>query len=519
MSLHEFIEKVGRSSMTKENVKNIFLESDISFDDAIYGIHRNIVSENLLDSPKKSNLGGGAEGIKLKLKIYRRSKESEKYKIAAGYLTSIAAETLGEFHVKKPMEYIGLELEKGTISVDDAGNFCGMGMKGGNIAVSRNCGSFAGFEMSGGKIKINGLAGTFLGHKISGGKIYARKARSTGFKKNENIVVDEIIEQDALTKLAKDAAKDLIFDEMLSPDDLNSLTKKTVKDFCSGTAVLEKKDFSIETIKKERMLIEKIYGVKYGLNEDKTKKKSGSMTRMMQNVYGYVDTKKIAEKTEKTEIKDENFEKIKQIFKGREVNKKEDIKKINIETDALKKIIEETTPSTLKEKKIIGYLTSIVAERLDENKEELNIKKVLNFVGLELEKGKITADRTGQHTGKGMKGGEIIIKGICEGDVGEEMTGGKIIINSSVYGGYAGWRMKGGEIFIEGSCWNAGLGMRGGKITIKEDAKTVGEGMENGEINVYGNAGLIGSRMRNGIIRCRRGEISKEKIGGEVIII
>lgn len=499
MAFSEFIEKIEKTPITKENIKKKFLESNISFDEAIDGIYKKIVDENLIEPKKNSDL---TDKIKLKIKFYKKSKESEKYRIAIGYLTSIAAETLGEFHVKRAFDYIGLYLESGLITVFDSGNFCGMNMSGGCINVKSNCGAFAGFEMNGGEININGSAGTFLGHNMIKGKIHARRARSIGLKKNEKIIVDTIIEKDAITELAKNTAKDSLED----------------------TSSLSKTETDSEIRKKERTLMEKIYGVKYDLKEEKYDK-TNDMTRMMINVYGLVDTEKIAKKTEKkTEIPDVNheyFEKIKSIFKGTAVNKR-DINNIKIETEIIKNIIEKITPSTFKEEKIVGYLTSIAAERLDEKKEELHIKEKLNFIGLELEKGKIVADGAGYYTGEKMKGGEIIVSGIlgsCPGYVGEEMKGGKITINCPVYGGYVGWRMQGGEICIEGDCRDAGLRMNGGKIIIKGNASSVGESMENGEIDVYKNAGIVGLRMKNGRIRCRRGEISKEKIGGEVIII
>jgi len=502
MTSSEFIEKIEKTPVIKENIKKIFLESNIDFNEAINRIYKKIVDENLIESKKDRDL---TNGVKLKIRIYRKSMESEKYAMIMGYLTSIAAETLGEFHVERSFDYIGLGLESGLITVFNAGSFCGMNMSGGCINVKNNCGAFAGFEMSGGEINIGGSAGTFLGYRMTGGKIRAKRAKSIGLKKDEKIIVDEIIERDTTTDIAKNTLKDVLKEEDLKDTSLQSRLKT-----------------DREIGKKERSLMEKIYGVKYEINEKKYNKTD--MSNMMFRIYGYVDTEKIAKKIDKKEIYDTNYEyfkKIKDIFNGIEVHKKE-IYPIKIETEILKNIIENIVPLTLKEEKIIGCLTSIVAERLDKKKEEFHIKKKLNFIGLELEKGKIIADDVGYYLGEKMSGGEIVVSGIsggCPGYVGQEMSGGKIMINCSVYGGFVGWRMKGGEICIEGDCKEAGLGMKGGKITIKGNALSVGESMENGEINVYKNAGIIGLRMKNGIIRCGGGKISKERTGGEIIII
>jgi formylmethanofuran dehydrogenase subunit C len=106
---------------------------------------------------------------------------------------------------------------------------------------------------------------------------------------------------------------------------------------------------------------------------------------------------------------------------------------------------------------------------------------------------------------------QIRIQASCDrlDRIGQEMTGGEIIVDGDV-GARAGRLMKGGRLTIRGSAgWWAASGMKGGSIEIFGDAgdrlggPVAGEvaGMRGGEVLVHGRAGeRAGDRLRRGTI-------------------
>src|SRR3972149_3178838 len=87
--------------------------------------------------------------------LIQTSKTTDLYeKMIIGYLTSICAEYVHpeSFHiVNDDLDYIGFELEKGSIDVKIAGNMLGSCMKGGRIVVMK-AGDETGASMTGGEI-------------------------------------------------------------------------------------------------------------------------------------------------------------------------------------------------------------------------------------------------------------------------------------------------------------------------------------------------------------------------------
>src|SRR5660397_48082 len=74
--------------------------------------------------------------------------------MVVGYLTSICAECMypDTFHLQRnDLDYIGFELEKGTIETEIAGKMLGTCMKGGKIKVNK-AGDETGSSMNGGEI-------------------------------------------------------------------------------------------------------------------------------------------------------------------------------------------------------------------------------------------------------------------------------------------------------------------------------------------------------------------------------
>jgi formylmethanofuran dehydrogenase subunit C len=79
----------------------------------------------------------------------------------------------------------------------------------------------------------------------------------------------------------------------------------------------------------------------------------------------------------------------------------------------------------------------------------------------------------GEKSGKGMRGGSIIIHGNAGADVGWGMAGGTIVVEGSV-GNFAGSDMVGGVVVIKGgSGIYPGLGMVSGRIVIGGEVKAI----------------------------------------------
>ncbi|PWB49336.1 MAG: hypothetical protein C3F06_14390 [Candidatus Methanoperedenaceae archaeon] len=107
--------------------------------------------------------------------ILRSTPDDPYEKMVVGYLTSICAECMNPdtFHLRRNnLDYIGFELEKGTIETGTAGKMLGTCMKGGKIKVNK-AGGETGSSMNGGEIiadEIMGIGNTLKG-KIIAGKV------------------------------------------------------------------------------------------------------------------------------------------------------------------------------------------------------------------------------------------------------------------------------------------------------------------------------------------------------------
>jgi|GEM_PF-4559726 len=561
----KFLREIENTEITKASVKSILPELGINNempDEALFNkillfLEKKIDEEDSLSMDKKDT-----KLISLKIKIFKKNPETEKYKLVYGYLTTIAAETLGNFSVRsdKSVDYAGIELEKGNITVKNGGNFVGMKMSGGNIHIPGNTGMFAGQKMSGGNIKIDGTAGMCLGDGIRGGKIEAKIADKTA-NRSENVSVEKYtknkhtesssretspISDYDIKRYAEEAVKNI--DEweernasslrshiFKSSADLNMITKKESAGMAGNIDV--SKEVSEEVSKEISSLIE---------NNEKNDAQNNKipLSNIMREIYGEVDVKKIEgidyvneskrageqnkgdiykffvtgqKEKEEDKYRDENFERLKLLFEYKEADKDE-ILKVNLGIDDIKKILNNVTPLTILEKTIVGYLTSVAAEKLAIRGETLLIEKNFDYIGMEMKNGKISVKNAGEYLGKNMYDGEIKVEGDALGNVGESMVGGRIEIRGNVYGDYVGWRMEGGEILINGLCRNfVGLRMLDGKITVEKYAGNgIGERMEGGEILIRGRCGVVGKGMKNGIIRIKEGIISQEREGGEI---
>ncbi len=129
--------------------------------------------------------------------------------------------------------------------------------------------------------------------------------------------------------------------------------------------------------------------------------------------------------------------------------------------------------------------------------------------------------------GKGMKDGEIIVKGDVGLHCGAYMEGGKITVEGNA-DDWLGTQMKGGEITVKGNVgsrigcnfWGEAEGMRGGKIIVEGYARGyIGEKMVDGFIEIKGNAGdFVGTEMRGGliIVRGNCGYVGWDMRGGTI---
>ncbi len=112
-------------------------------------------------------------GIK---EIIHASTPSGTYeKMVLGHLTSLCAEYSYPqvFHLERDdLDYVGFELEKGSIEVGIAGNMLGACMKGGKIT-ARKAGDETGSAMAGGEIITDEIKsiGNTIGGKISAVKV------------------------------------------------------------------------------------------------------------------------------------------------------------------------------------------------------------------------------------------------------------------------------------------------------------------------------------------------------------
>ncbi len=124
--------------------------------------------------------------------LIMQSKPGSLYeKMVVGYLTSICAECkYPEIFLlfRNDLDYIGFELEKGTISVEIAGNMIGTCMKGGKIEVKK-AGDEAGSSMNGGEIIADEIK--TIGNTIKG-KIIVRQVGKVSRNQGAQIFINGV---------------------------------------------------------------------------------------------------------------------------------------------------------------------------------------------------------------------------------------------------------------------------------------------------------------------------------------
>ena len=112
-------------------------------------------------------------------------------KMVLGYLTTINAEHMypETFHIERDSpDYIGFELEKGSIEVKNAGNMLGSCMKGGKITAIR-AGDETGASMTGGEIIADEIKS--IGNTI-GGRISAKRVDKLSKNQGAEIFINGV---------------------------------------------------------------------------------------------------------------------------------------------------------------------------------------------------------------------------------------------------------------------------------------------------------------------------------------
>lgn len=143
--------------------------------------------ENVSKKEIKRVAPGDIKEIK---EFIQTSKSTDLYeKMILGYLTSICAEYMHpeSFHIENDnLDYIGFELEKGSIDVKIAGNMLGSCMKGGKI-VAIKAGDETGASMTGGEIIADEIKS--IGNTI-GGRILTKKVDKISRTQGAEIIIN-----------------------------------------------------------------------------------------------------------------------------------------------------------------------------------------------------------------------------------------------------------------------------------------------------------------------------------------
>jgi len=122
--------------------------------------------------------------------IIESSKPESMYeKMVLGYLTALCAEYMHTetFHLEvNSLDYVGFELERGSIEVEAAGDMLGACMRGGKI-VAKRAGEETGSGMAGGEIIADEIKS--IGNTI-GGKIKAKKVGKISSSQGAEIFIN-----------------------------------------------------------------------------------------------------------------------------------------------------------------------------------------------------------------------------------------------------------------------------------------------------------------------------------------
>jgi formylmethanofuran dehydrogenase subunit C len=147
------------------------------------------LADQVGEKPTRAEVEQFVSKDKNQLELLVSAHPGKKYALLWGYLTSLAAECCTAPLLLPCRDYAGLELSRGTIILQEAGDHVGERMKGGKIRVQGKAGDYLGQDMEGGGIiaagcrdyafrnmrggygVVRGDAGKFAGLGNSGGRI------------------------------------------------------------------------------------------------------------------------------------------------------------------------------------------------------------------------------------------------------------------------------------------------------------------------------------------------------------
>lgn len=143
--------------------------------------------ENVSKAEIKRAAPADCDGIK---EIIQKSSPKDPYgKMILGYLTSLCAEYMHPetFRLEvNNLDYVGFELERGSIEVETAGDMLGACMRGGKI-IAKQVGEETGSGMAGGEITADEIKS--IGNTI-GGKIIAKRVGKVSKSQGAEIFID-----------------------------------------------------------------------------------------------------------------------------------------------------------------------------------------------------------------------------------------------------------------------------------------------------------------------------------------
>jgi len=147
------------------------------------------LADRIGERPDRSSVEELVGEERSQIDLLLSSQPGKRCALIWGYISSLAAEKSPEALHLPSFDYAGLELAKGCIMMDRAGDHVGERMRGGRIVVQQEAGDYLGQEMKGGGIVaascrdyafrqmkggwgvVKGDAGKFLGLGNTGGRI------------------------------------------------------------------------------------------------------------------------------------------------------------------------------------------------------------------------------------------------------------------------------------------------------------------------------------------------------------
>lgn len=141
------------------------------------------LADQIGEKPSRAEVERLVPRDKNQLELLVSAQPGKKHALLWGYVTSLAAECATAPLILPFLDYAGLELNHGTIILQDTAGHSGS--NSGSQAESHRgsiIASHVGERMTGGKILVQGRAGDYLGQEMKGGGIIASGCRDYAFR-------------------------------------------------------------------------------------------------------------------------------------------------------------------------------------------------------------------------------------------------------------------------------------------------------------------------------------------------